>query len=100
MCARAVVKAAREAWPTASPDLFRSRPKTLAGRTGAASGEDRDGVFFANNSCPSQGTMDIFVEPVLPSPRLLIIGASPVAVALANTRAFDGLPVDRRRRAG
>ena len=34
--------------------------------------------------CPSQGTMDVFVEPTLPKPELLICGATPVAVALAN----------------
>ncbi|MGB8399116.1 XdhC family protein, partial [Bradyrhizobium sp.] len=33
--------------------------------------------------CPSQGTMDIFVEPVLPHPSLVIFGASPVALSLA-----------------
>jgi xanthine dehydrogenase accessory factor len=34
--------------------------------------------------CPSQGTMDVFVEPVLPPPMLVVLGASPVAVALAE----------------
>jgi xanthine dehydrogenase accessory factor len=34
--------------------------------------------------CPSQGTMDIFVEPVLPRPEIVICGSSPVAVALAD----------------
>ena len=34
--------------------------------------------------CPSQGTMDVFVEPVMPSPLLIVLGASPVAVALAE----------------
>jgi xanthine dehydrogenase accessory factor len=33
--------------------------------------------------CPSKGTMDIFVEPVLPHPSLVILGASPVAMSLA-----------------
>jgi xanthine dehydrogenase accessory factor len=33
--------------------------------------------------CPSKGTMDIFVEPVLPHPSLVILGASPVALSLA-----------------
>jgi xanthine dehydrogenase accessory factor len=60
---------------------------------GAAAGEERDGVFFAKNSCPSQGTMDVFVEPVLPSPRLLILGASPVAVALARLAPSMGFDV-------
>src|SRR4030095_13376399 len=41
-------------------------------------------VKFAKNMCPSQGTMDIFVEPVLPHPALVILGASPVAMALAQ----------------
>ena len=37
--------------------------------------------------------MDVFVEPVLPSPRLLILGASPVAVALANLAPSMGFDV-------
>jgi xanthine dehydrogenase accessory factor len=34
--------------------------------------------------CPSQGTTDVFVEPVLPRPQLVVCGASPVAVAIAE----------------
>ena len=59
-------------------------PKELLVDLGVSPGEDREGVFYMKNSCPSQGTMDIFVEPVLPRPRLLILGASPVAVELAK----------------
>jgi xanthine dehydrogenase accessory factor len=33
--------------------------------------------------CPSKGTMDVFVEPVLPHPSLVILGVSPVALSLA-----------------
>jgi xanthine dehydrogenase accessory factor len=40
-------------------------------------------VRFASNMCPSKGTMDIFVEPMLPHPSLVILGASPVALSLA-----------------
>ena len=39
---------------------------------------------FAKNMCPSQGTMDIFVEPVLPRPQIVVCGSSPVAVAVAD----------------
>ena len=39
---------------------------------------------FAKNMCPSQGTMDIFVEPVLPRPQVVVCGSSPVAVAVAD----------------
>ena len=47
-------------------------------------GDEQEGVRFANNMCPSQGTMDIFVEPVLPRPQVVICGSSPVAVAVAD----------------
>jgi xanthine dehydrogenase accessory factor len=40
-------------------------------------------VRFASNMCPSKGTMDVFVEPVLPHPSLVILGGSPVALSLA-----------------
>jgi len=51
---------------------------------GVKPGESRDGVRFASTLCPSKGTMDIFVEPVLPHPSLVIFGASPVAMSLAT----------------
>ena len=54
-----------------------------AGRARRQPGESRDGIRFASNMCPSKGTMDIFVEPVLPHPSLVILGASPVALSLA-----------------
>src|SRR5258705_299921 len=50
---------------------------------GVKPGENRGGVRFAQNMCPSKGTMDIFVEPVLPHPSLVILGVSPVALSLA-----------------
>jgi xanthine dehydrogenase accessory factor len=83
-CARAaVVKAARQCMQDGQSRLVSIAPKDLLADLGVSPGEDREGVFYARNNCPSQGTMDIFVEPILPSPRLLILGASPVAVALA-----------------
>ena len=60
------------------------QPEDLLAELGVKPGENRDGVRFAKNMCPSQGTMDIFVEPVLPRPSLVILGASPVAMALAE----------------
>src|SRR5262249_7277212 len=41
----------------------------------------------------SRGTMDIFVEPVLPRPELVIAGSSPVAVALADLAPRVGFAV-------
>lgn len=84
-CARAaVLKAARQAMADGKPRLVSIQPRDLLAAQGVAPGDDRGGVTFANNSCPSQGTMDVFVEPILPKPTLLLFGASPIAVALAN----------------
>lgn len=84
-CARAaVVRAAKQCLIDGRSRLVSIAPQDGLDALGVAPGDDRDGVLFAKNSCPSQGTMDIFVEPVLPKPRLLILGASPVAVALAG----------------
>ncbi|MDB5634725.1 MAG: hypothetical protein JWR49_3580 [Tardiphaga sp.] len=83
-CARgAVLKAAREALADGEPRMVSVQPENLLAELGVTPGESRDGVRFAKNMCPSKGTMDIFVEPVLPHPSLVILGASPVAVSLA-----------------
>jgi xanthine dehydrogenase accessory factor len=93
-CARgAVLKAAREALADGEPRLVSIQPETLLAELGVRAGENRDGVRFARNMCPSKGTMDIFVEPVLPRPSLVILGASPVATALAGQAPRLGFSV-------
>jgi xanthine dehydrogenase accessory factor len=83
-CARgAVLKAAREALADGEPRMVSVQPENLLAELGVRAGENRDGVRFASNMCPSKGSMDIFVEPVLPHPALIILGASPVAMSLA-----------------
>jgi xanthine dehydrogenase accessory factor len=83
-CARgAVLKAAREALADGAPRMVSVQPEDMLAELGVKPGEDREGIRFASNMCPSQGTMDIFVEPVLPHPSLVIFGASPVATSLA-----------------
>ncbi|CAN5194655.1 XdhC/CoxI family protein [soil metagenome] len=84
-CAKgAVLKAAREALADGQSRLVSVQPENLLADLGVKPGETRQGVKFAKNMCPSQGTMDIFVEPVLPHPSLVILGVSPVAMALAS----------------
>lgn len=84
-CARAaVLKAARDAMADGSPRLVSLLPQDLFAERHLQQGEEHEGVRFAKNMCPSQGTMDIFVEPMLPAPSLVVLGASPVAVALAE----------------
>jgi xanthine dehydrogenase accessory factor len=83
-CARgAVLKAAREALADGEPRMVSVQPEDMLAELGVKPGENREGIRFASNMCPSKGTMDIFVEPVLPHPSLLIFGASPVAMSLA-----------------
>ena len=84
-CARAaVLKAAKEALADGQPRLVSIQPRDLLAEQGLRPGEERNGIRFARNACPSQGTMDVFVEPMLPRPALIVMGASPVAVALAE----------------
>jgi xanthine dehydrogenase accessory factor len=84
-CARgAVLRAAGEAIRDGQPRLVSIQPQDLLEMQQVRSGQSRDGISYARNMCPSQGTMDVFVEPVLPRPHLCVLGASPVAAALAD----------------
>lgn len=84
-CARAaVLKAAREALEDGAPRLVSVQPEDLLEEQGVNAGDLKDGIRYARNMCPSQGGMDIFVEAIRPKPELVIMGASPVAIALAE----------------
>jgi xanthine dehydrogenase accessory factor len=93
-CARgAVLRAARAAMADGQPRLVSVQPEDQLQAKQVKAGETREGIEFASNACASQGTMDIFVEPILPPPRLGIWGASPVAVALARLAPQFGFAV-------
>jgi xanthine dehydrogenase accessory factor len=93
-CARAaVVKAACEALADGRARLVSVEPSEALEARGVAVGDEREGVRFAKNMCPSQGSMDIFVEPVLPFPEVVVCGSSPVAVALAELARRLGFQV-------
>ena len=95
-CVRAAIgRAAREALADGRPRLISLRPEELLAADGVAAGEERDGAVFARNGCPSEGSMDIFIEPVAPKPVVVIFGASPVADALAELAPHLGYDVDR-----
>ncbi len=84
-CARgAVLKAAREALADGQPRLIQVSPDDVLMAQGVSAGVTRDGIQFARNSCPSKGTMDVFVEPMIPRPDLIVCGTSPVALALVS----------------
>jgi xanthine dehydrogenase accessory factor len=93
-CARAaVLKAAKDALGDGRSRLVSVQPPDLLADHGVQAGDEQEGVRFANNMCPSEGTMDIFVEPVLPRPQVIICGSSPVAVAIADLAKRIGFSV-------
>ena len=81
----AVRHAAQTAIETGEATLVCLRPEELLA-------DESDGVMvtLARNGCPSKGSMDIFVEPVVPQPELLVFGHGPVARALLRIAAGFG----------
>jgi xanthine dehydrogenase accessory factor len=78
-CAQpAVLKTVRQALVDGRARMVRIAP--------ADEGEVRelDDVLEFGMACHSGGTIELFVDPVLPSARLVVVGDSPVAVALAG----------------
>ena len=93
-CARgAVIRAAQEALADGQSRLIQISPADVLAAQGTTPGETRDGLHFARNSCPSKGTMDIFIEPMLPQPAVVIHGASPVALVLQGLAPQFGFAV-------
>lgn len=65
----------------------------LIGRGGAIS-EKMEGVLEFPITCHSGGTLDVYIEPVLPRPQLILLGNSPVATMLAKLVHVMGWQVD------
>jgi xanthine dehydrogenase accessory factor len=62
--------------------------------------EQRPGVKALAMTCQSGGSVDIYLEPVLPQPRLLLFGASPVVRALARLGEAMGYSADVAEQSG
>lgn len=81
----------------------RARLIRVAPADGEASQEARsapgEGQEF-DMSCHSGGTIELFIDPILPPTQLVVIGDSPVAVALAGLAPRVGLPVTVIARGG
>src|SRR5277367_6145355 len=74
-CAKpAVIKEALKALKDGRPRLVRISPSSSEG----------EGIVAYNMSCHSGGTLDVYIEPVLPKPHILIMGRSPVGQTLAK----------------
>jgi len=63
---------------TNQPLLLRIVPGEVAPRS------TEEGAVTVANPCLSGGSVEIFLEPRVPAPRVLVVGDSPIAVALAD----------------
>jgi xanthine dehydrogenase accessory factor len=51
---------------------------------------DRDGTIIVPMACESEGALEVYIEPLLPKPQLVVIGRSPaVHVLTVQARALD-----------
>ena len=57
--------------------------------------ELRPGMVAVAMTCDSGGTVEVYVEPVLPVPRLVLFGATPAVEALARIGEAMGYRVER-----
>lgn len=74
-CAQsAVVKEALKSLQDGRPRMLRISPAN----------SQEEGIVAYNMTCHSGGTLEVYIEPVLPKPHVLILGRSPVARTLAR----------------
>jgi xanthine dehydrogenase accessory factor len=50
-----------------------------------------EGAVTVQNTCLSGGAIEVFLEPVLPAPRVLVVGDTPIAAAVQSLGAELGL---------
>lgn len=83
-CAQpAVVKEALMALADGEPRLIRISPSASA----------EEGIVDYTMTCHSGGTLDVYIEPVLPKPHVVILGRSPVGQTLAKLAKTIGYAV-------
>lgn len=75
----AVRKAALTAMKNTEATMIRVRPKEEV-----IAPVDADGTTLHKSSCPSGGTVEIFLEPMKATRRLIVLGASPIALTLID----------------
>ncbi len=75
------------------PVLLRILPDAVEGDAEPAGAEaaGEDGAVTVQNPCLSGGAIEIFLEPVLPAPRVLVVGDTPIAGAVRRIGAELGL---------
>jgi len=72
---------------------LRERVPRLISLTPDGRADGREGVIHHPMTCHSGGSVEIYIEPVLPAPRLLVVGETPPAGALAALGRLMGFGV-------
>jgi xanthine dehydrogenase accessory factor len=111
---RAIITAAGElrGWiggACAEPSVIREAQRVIAtgeakllllgspeqfGSTGRIGGEVPDGMLAVPIACSSEGALEVYIEPVVPVPHLVVVGRSPMASTLANLARTLGWRAD------
>ena len=77
----------------AEPAVIREARRVLADGTGRLmylgpgeelDGSGRDGVMTVPIACASEGALEVYLEPVLPQPHVVVVGTSPAVSTLAG----------------
>jgi len=68
----------------------------LLGTTDKFGGAIPDGMTVVPISCQSEGALEVYIEPVVPAPHLVVVGRSPMAQALADLARGLGWRADLR----
>jgi xanthine dehydrogenase accessory factor len=84
----AVIREARQVIATGTARLL------LLGSQDRFGGTVPDGMIVVPIACQSEGAVEVFIEPVLPAPHLVIVGASPMAHTLAGLATVLGWRAD------
>jgi xanthine dehydrogenase accessory factor len=93
VCAESSVRLhSLRAMETGDPLLLRLLPDDAPGLDGLdGAGRDAiDGAVVEHNPCLSGGALEIFLEPHLPPSQLVVIGGSPIAIALERLAGAAG----------
>ncbi len=80
-----VIKEAFLALQEGAPRLISLSPEPHA--------NPREGVIHHSMTCHSGGSLEIYIEPVLPTPQLLLLGEAPLVSALAKLGRLQGFTV-------
>ena len=74
--------------------LASQEPLLLRVLPGEPSRTAEEGAVEVSNPCLSGGAIEIFLQPRIPAPRVLVVGTTPVAQALATLGSGVGLEVE------